>query len=126
VRAIFTRYLELGSMGALMEDLDRRGIRTKQRRGTDGRVMGGIRFGVGPVAYLLKNRFYIGEVVYRGETHYVAVTDRATRAQLLGDALQVTFNVSPLQRRGSRQHCRHLSVRERGIGLSDMDGELQI
>jgi site-specific DNA recombinase len=24
---------------------------------------------VGPLAHLLKNRFYIGEVVYRGETH---------------------------------------------------------
>jgi site-specific DNA recombinase len=31
--------------------------------------MGGIRFGVGPLAYLLKNRVYIGEVVYRGEVH---------------------------------------------------------
>jgi site-specific DNA recombinase len=69
VRAIFARYLELGSMGALMEDLDRRGIRTKARRRTDGRVIGGIRFGMGPLAYLLKNRFYIGEVVYRGEVH---------------------------------------------------------
>ena len=24
---------------------------------------------VGPLAYFLKNRFYIGEVVYRGEVH---------------------------------------------------------
>src|SRR5713101_4399313 len=69
VRAIFVRYLELGSMGALMEDLDRRGIRTKARRRSVGGVIGGIRFGVGPLAYLLKNRFYIGEVVYRGEVH---------------------------------------------------------
>ena len=35
----------------------------------DGRVRGDIRFGVGPLAHLLKNRFYIGEVVYRGEVH---------------------------------------------------------
>jgi site-specific DNA recombinase len=35
-------------------------IRTKQRR---------VRFGVGALAYLLKNRIYIGEVVYRGEVH---------------------------------------------------------
>jgi hypothetical protein len=32
-------------------------------------VRGGIRFGVGPLAHLLKNRFYLGEVVYRGEVH---------------------------------------------------------
>jgi site-specific DNA recombinase len=60
VRAIFARYLALGSIGPLAEDLDRSGIRTKQRR---------VRFGVGALAYLLKNRIYIGEVVYRGEVH---------------------------------------------------------
>jgi Recombinase len=36
----------------------------------NGQVMGSIRFGVGALAYLLKNRFYIGEIVYRGETHF--------------------------------------------------------
>src|ERR1700730_14257803 len=35
----------------------------------DGRKSGGIRFGVGSLAHLLKNRFYIGEVTYRGEMH---------------------------------------------------------
>jgi site-specific DNA recombinase len=66
---IFARYLSLGSMGALIEDLDRRGIRTKQRHGRAGRVIGGIRFGVGPLAHLLKNRIYIGEILYKGELH---------------------------------------------------------
>src|SRR5690348_8481268 len=51
VRTIFRRYLELGSVGALVEDLDKRGIRTKRRGGPTGRV-GGIRFGVGPLAHL--------------------------------------------------------------------------
>ena len=69
VRTIFTRYLELGSIGALIEDLDRRGIRTKASSRTDGSVRGGIRFGTGPLGYLLKNRLYIGEVAYRGEVH---------------------------------------------------------
>ena len=45
------------------------GIRTKTNGLADSRVRGGIRFGVGPLAHLLKNRFYIGEVVYRGEVH---------------------------------------------------------
>src|SRR4029077_2853125 len=44
----------------------RRGIRSKPRRLSDGRTVGGSRFGVGALAHLLKNRFYIGEVVYRG------------------------------------------------------------
>src|SRR5881296_744034 len=69
VRTIFARYLALGSIGALIEDLDRRGIRTKANGRTDGRLRGGIRFGVGSLAHLLKNRFYVGEVVYRGEVH---------------------------------------------------------
>jgi site-specific DNA recombinase len=69
VRTIFARYLELGSVRALAQDLDRRGIRSKPRRRSNGRTVGGGRFGVGALAYLLKNRFYIGEVVYRGEVH---------------------------------------------------------
>jgi DNA invertase Pin-like site-specific DNA recombinase len=69
VRLIFTCYRELGSIGALIEELDRRGIRTKARGLADGRVRGDIRFGPGPLAHLLKNRFYLGEVVYRGEVY---------------------------------------------------------
>jgi site-specific DNA recombinase len=69
VRTIFARYLQLGSVRALAEDLDRQGIRSKPRRLSDGRTIGGSRFGVGALAHLLKNRFYIGEVVYRGAVH---------------------------------------------------------
>ena len=69
VRLIFTRYLDLGSLGALIAELDRRGIRTKASARADGRVRGHIRFGAGALGYLLKNRFYIGEVVYCGEVH---------------------------------------------------------
>jgi site-specific DNA recombinase len=69
IRTIFARYLKLGSVRALAEDLDRRGIRSKPRRLSNGRTIGGGRFGVGALAHLLKNRFYIGEVVYGGEVH---------------------------------------------------------
>src|SRR5438132_10765944 len=69
VRTIFGRYLELGSIRALAEDLDCRGIRSKPRQLSKGRTLGGRRFGVGALAYLLKNRFYIAEVVYRGQVH---------------------------------------------------------
>jgi site-specific DNA recombinase len=69
VRMIFARYLELGSIRALADGLDRRGIRSKPRPLSNGRTIGGGRFGVGALAHLLQNRFYIGEVVYRGEVH---------------------------------------------------------
>src|SRR6202049_704465 len=68
VRTIFARYLELGSVQALAADLDRRGTHTRQRKLADGRLIVGGAFGVGGLAHLLRNRFYIGEVVYRGET----------------------------------------------------------
>ncbi|HEV3166126.1 MAG TPA: recombinase family protein, partial [Isosphaeraceae bacterium] len=132
VRAIFDRYLELGSIGALAEDLDRRGIRTKARRGTDGRVIGGIRFGVGPLAYLLKNRFYIGEVVYGGEVHrgeQEPILDRAlfeaVQPKLAANAVdrQVRLKGSPailtgriFDDRGNRMsptHTNKLGVRYR-------------
>src|SRR5262249_60439972 len=77
---IFARYLELGSVRALAQDLDRRAIRSKPRQLSNGRTLGGGRFGVGALAYLLKNRFYIGEVVYRGEVHggeQAPIVDRA-------------------------------------------------
>jgi site-specific DNA recombinase len=80
VRTIFARYLELGSVRALAEDLDGRRIRSKPRRLSDGRTIGGSRFGVGALAHLLKNRFYLGEVVYRGEAHrseHEPILDRA-------------------------------------------------
>src|SRR6201982_3332598 len=69
VLTIFTLYLAFGSMGALLAELDRRGIKTKGNGRRDGQKSGGIRFGVGPLARLLKNRFYIGEVHYRGEVY---------------------------------------------------------
>jgi DNA invertase Pin-like site-specific DNA recombinase len=67
VRHIYRRYLELGSIGTLLEDLRKSGITTKRRTLSTGKVIGGIPFGRGPVAHLLRNRFYIGEVKYKGE-----------------------------------------------------------
>src|SRR6202035_1280536 len=69
VRTIFRRYLALGSIGLLIEDLHRCGVRPRPRVGSDGGTINPTRFMVGPLAYLLKNRFYIGEVVYRGEVY---------------------------------------------------------
>jgi site-specific DNA recombinase len=69
VRLIFQRYLELGSIGRLVEDLDRQGIRTRQRTLGSGKISGNIRFGVGALTHLLRNRFYVGEIFYRGKTY---------------------------------------------------------
>jgi site-specific DNA recombinase len=67
VRMIFRSYLQLGSIGVLLADLRERGIVTRIRQLSNGRTVGGIPFTRGPLAYLLRNRFYIGEVVFKGE-----------------------------------------------------------
>src|SRR6266571_3968787 len=62
-----------------MADLRERGIVTKVRSLKSGRTVGGIPFTRGPLAHFLRNRFYIGEVVFKGEVlpgEQPAVLDR--------------------------------------------------
>ena len=67
VRTIFHRYLELGSLGLLMADLRKQGIVSKARTLKSGTTVGGIPFTRGGLAHLLRNRFYVGEVTFKGE-----------------------------------------------------------
>jgi site-specific DNA recombinase len=67
VRLIFRRYLELSGVNALVRDLRECNIRTKARLLSTGATRGGIPFERGTLFYLLRNRFYIGEVSYKGE-----------------------------------------------------------
>src|SRR4051794_271629 len=79
VRAIFRGYLKLGSLNLVMADLRTQGIVTKVRTLKTGETVGGIPFTRGPLAHLLRNRFYIGEVVFKGETlpgEQAAVVDK--------------------------------------------------
>jgi DNA invertase Pin-like site-specific DNA recombinase len=86
VRLIFHRYLELGGVNALVRDLRERDIRTKSRLLATGATRGGVPFGRGSLFYLLRNRFYVGEVRYKDEIlpgEQPAIMDRA-----LFDAVQ--------------------------------------
>jgi site-specific DNA recombinase len=67
VRLIYRRYLELSGVNALVRDLKDKEIRTKIRLRVTGATHGGIPFERGSLFYLLRNRFYIGEVKYKGE-----------------------------------------------------------
>jgi DNA invertase Pin-like site-specific DNA recombinase len=79
VRTIFRSYLRTGSLGLLMADLRKQGIVTKLRTLRSGATVGGIPFTRGPLAHLLRNRFYIGEVMFKGEVlagEQPAIVDR--------------------------------------------------
>jgi DNA invertase Pin-like site-specific DNA recombinase len=67
VRLIYGRYLELSGVNALVRDLGDKGIRTRKRLRATGASNGGIPFERGSLFYLLRNRFYIGEVKYKDE-----------------------------------------------------------
>ena len=80
VRTIFARYLELGSFQKLIHELDEASIVTKRRQ-IAGRITGGIPFTYGPLAYLLKNRTYLGEAGHDGRWYpgeHERIIDRAT------------------------------------------------
>jgi DNA invertase Pin-like site-specific DNA recombinase len=90
VRTIFRSYLKLGGLNPLMADLRKQGIVTKERLLRSGKTVGGIPFTRGPLAHLLRNRFYIGEVVFKGETlpgEQSAIIDRK-----LFDAVQTKLD----------------------------------
>jgi len=81
VRTIFRLYLELKSFGRLVVELDRRGTVTKRRNTKVAKYNGGIPFTYGPLAYLLKNRVYIGETHHAGKWfkgEHEAILDRPT------------------------------------------------
>ena len=66
VRHIFARYLALGSVQALKEDLEKDGYRSKKWTSSSNRDYGDIPFKRGALYYILKNRLYIGDVVHKG------------------------------------------------------------
>src|SRR5712672_523592 len=106
VRTIFRSYLKLGSLNLLMADLRKRRIVTKIRTLRSGQKVGGIPFTRGPLAHLLRNRFYIGEVAFKGEVlngEQTAIVDRA-----LFDAVQAKLDAQVNARRVARTNTEAL------------------
>src|SRR5215210_7702003 len=69
VRLIFERSLELGSLPALQRELRECGIVTRRRRLSSGRTIGGVPLTNGPLAHLLRNRVYLGELNHRDASY---------------------------------------------------------
>jgi DNA invertase Pin-like site-specific DNA recombinase len=108
VRDIFRSYLKLGSLNLLLLDLRKRGLVSKARLLKSGKKVGGIAFARGALAHLLRNRFYIGEVVFKGEVlpgEQPAIVDRK-----LFDAVQAKLSEQLNSHRVSRSKSEALLV----------------
>jgi DNA invertase Pin-like site-specific DNA recombinase len=69
VRGIFERYLELGSVRMLENDLRQRGIVSSFRVTRSGKARGGKQFSRGALYHLLSNPIYLGEIRHKQERH---------------------------------------------------------
>jgi site-specific DNA recombinase len=69
VRQIYQRYLELGSVRRLKQELDQRGIVSKVRRSRKGTKSGGKSFSRGALYELLSNPIYLGQIRHKQELH---------------------------------------------------------
>jgi len=83
---IFDRYLALRSMQKVIDELNEKGVVSKVRQAKK-RKIGGVPFTYGPLAYLLKNRTYVGQLGcnrawFVGE--HKAIIDRHTFDQVQG------------------------------------------
>src|SRR5262249_45025878 len=105
VRLIYRRYLELSGVNELVRDLEQRNLHTKARPLASGATRGGIPFQRGTLFYLLRNRFYIGEVGYRGDIlpgEQPPIMERA-----LFDAVQQKLTNQWTARTRIRNACDH-------------------
>jgi len=69
VRHIFHRYVELGSVQSLREELQADGITSKRRISKSGRISGGSTLYRGALYLMLQNRIYIGEITHKKESY---------------------------------------------------------
>ena len=104
VRHIMRRYLALGSVPLLAEELNEQGYRTKVQRRTSGPHRGGCIFRRGTLYHLLSNRIYRGMIVHKGKAY--AGEHEAIVDEDLWNAVQTKLknNASGSSRRKRHQH----------------------
>lgn len=107
VRAIFERYVELGSVHALVADLAERGVVSKVRKKADGTPSGGQQLSRGALFHLLKNRIYRGEIVHKTEI-YPGLHDAIVPVQLF-DRVQRELQDHRIQRTRSMSRTAPLA-----------------
>jgi DNA invertase Pin-like site-specific DNA recombinase len=70
VRRIFHRYLELGSVIRLVEDLSASGVESKRWEGRKGHALGGGPLGRGALYHMLSNEVYRGGIRHRDKVYW--------------------------------------------------------
>jgi site-specific DNA recombinase len=118
VRHIFRRYLELGSVRALRDDLAARGVVSKHRKAADGSPYGGQRFSRGALYLMLQNRIYRGEIVHKGKAF------PGEHAAIVGEELWLQVQSHLEENRLDRREGANASEPSLLTGiLSDAQGE---
>ena len=104
VRHIMRRYLELGSVRILTDELAADGYRTKLRPMRNGTSIGGVAFSRGGLFHLLGNCVYVGEVRHKGEI-YAGAHDPIIDRELWDQVQHALADKAPArQRRANIQH----------------------
>lgn len=94
IRHLFTRYLVLGNVRRLQEDLARDNVTVPERQTISGKPLGGGAFTRGQIYQILKNVIYAGKIGHKGIVHqglHPAIIDEATFAAvqaMLADHVQ--------------------------------------
>jgi DNA invertase Pin-like site-specific DNA recombinase len=104
VRHIFERYLALGTVVALQQELAAQGVLSKLRNPASGRHAGGANFTHGALCHLIQNRTYVGEVHHRGQ-HYPGEHPPIVDPEIF--------------ERAQRQHEENRVVRKQGRNIVD-------
>ncbi|MDP1027042.1 recombinase family protein [Sphingomonas sp. KR1UV-12] len=118
IQRVYTRYLALGSVRLLADELTRDHVRAPVRTTTKGTAFGGGAFSRGQLYSILRCPTYVGEVHHQGRIHqglHTAIIDRAT-----WDAVQARLadNRQGDHRRGGRAVVSPLAGK-----IVDIDGE---
>jgi site-specific DNA recombinase len=119
VRLIFLRYLDLGSLSALQRDLRDRRIITRRRTLSSGRAIGGRALTNGPLAHMLRNRMYLGEINHRDKSYHGEHTPIIDPT--LFEAVQTKLTENRQERRRRRQSSNALL---RGKLFDDRDNPM--
>jgi hypothetical protein len=100
VRLIYRRYLELGCVRALADDLKARGVVSKITVSRRGHHHGGQPYGRGALYHLLQNRLYLGEIVHNGQTY--AGQHAGIVSRNLWDRVQTALQTNRIERKPAK------------------------